>query len=147
MALTNKVRSRDIDVIFDEMAAITRRTIARARRFSTPLTFVEHSMLNFIRDTPNCRATDVATSFHLNRSTVSRQVASLLDLELVEYAVGTRGRGRVLQLTERGWAMLGQSLAAQRMALLERLEEWSDEDLKTFADLLTRYNIIDSSIT
>lgn len=134
-------RAHTIDLVFDELTAITRRATARSRRLAAPLSYVEHSMLTFISTTPGCRATDVATSFHLNRSTVSRQLASLLELGLVQYEpLKAGGRGRALELTDAGVTALSKSLSVQREALQSRLESWSDTDVAALGALLARFN-------
>lgn len=143
MARAKASRAQLLDAIFEEMNVITRRGTARARRLAAPLSYVEHSLLQFIGATPGCRATDVATSFHLNRSTVSRQVASLLEHGLVEYAERTADshhRGRELRLTKLGKERLTNARGEQRKASFERLSDWSEDELRTFAELLDRYN-------
>ncbi|MCL2515962.1 MAG: MarR family winged helix-turn-helix transcriptional regulator [Microbacteriaceae bacterium] len=146
---TKPTRAQLLDTIFEEMNVITRRGTARARRLAAPLTYVEHTLLQFIGATPGCRATDIATSFHLNRSTVSRQVASLLEHDLVEYAARTdesHHRGRELQLTAVGTARLASARDEQRKASFERLDEWSESELSTFAALLERYNLKEPTV-
>ncbi|GAA4174952.1 MarR family winged helix-turn-helix transcriptional regulator [Gryllotalpicola koreensis] len=143
MARPKSSRAALLDDIFEEINVITRRGTARARRLAAPLSYVEHSLLQFIGATPGCRATDIASSFHLNRSTVSRQVASLLDHDLVEYKARSEDshhRGRELQLTASGRERLSSARGEQRKASLERLADWSDDELKMFAGLLDRYN-------
>ncbi len=143
MARPKSSRAQQLDLIFEEINVITRRATARARRLAAPLSYVEHSLLQFIGATPGCRATDIASSFHLNRSTVSRQVASLFEHGLVEYSPrgeDSHNRGRELQLTARGKEQLSSARGEQRKASLERLSDWSDAELTTFAELLDRYN-------
>jgi DNA-binding MarR family transcriptional regulator len=143
MARPKSSRAQTLDTIFEEINIMTRRGTARARRLAAPLSYVEHSLLQFIGASPRCRATDIANSFHLNRSTVSRQVASLLEHGLVEYAPRSddaHHRGRELQLTQSGRDRLSSARGEQRKASFERLADWSDEELKTFAALLDRYN-------
>ena len=144
MARPKSSRAALLDSIFEEINVITRRGTARARRLAAPLSYVEHSLLQFIGSTPGCRATDIASSFHLNRSTVSRQVSSLLDHGLVEYTARSEDshhRGRELALTADGKARLTSARGEQRKASFERLAEWSDDELSQFAKLLDRYNL------
>lgn len=132
-----------LDSIFEEITVISRRSTSRSRRLAAPLTYIEHSLLQFIGATPGCRATDIASSFHLNRSTVSRQVASLLEHGLVEYAPRngeSHHRGRELKLTDTGKERLASARGEHRKASNQRLVDWSDDELKTFAELLDRYN-------
>ncbi|GAA4187191.1 hypothetical protein GCM10022288_11830 [Gryllotalpicola kribbensis] len=143
MARPKASRAQLLDTIFEEINVVTRRGTARARRLAAPLSYVEHSLLQFIGATQGCRATDIASSFHLNRSTVSRQVASLLEQGLVEYAPRSEDahhRGRELRLTNNGKSRLNSARGEQRKASFERLADWSEDELKTFAQLLDRYN-------
>lgn|SRR5690606_17136102 len=137
-------RERDIQAVYHHMQMITRRANARARHLAEPLTLVEHSLLRFIADTPGTRATDIAEAFSLNRSTVSRQVGTLLDLGYVAYDDAEAGRGRVLELTGVGQERLEASAAVHRAAVAERLEGWSEEQISLFAASLERYNVADS---
>lgn len=143
MARPKSSRAALLDSIFEEINVVTRRGTARARRLAAPLSYVEHSLLQFIGTTRGCRATDIAASFHLNRSTVSRQVGSLLEHGLVEYSPrgdDSHHRGRELQLTASGKSRLSSARSEQRKASFERLADWSDAELSTFAELLERYN-------
>jgi DNA-binding MarR family transcriptional regulator len=138
----NERRSDGINAVYSEMETLSRRAVARTRRMSAPLSFVEHSLLTFIGTTPGCRATDIAADFQLNRSTISRQLNTLGELGLVEYAPqeDDAGRGRVLRLTERGRQLRERSVEAQRNVVTSRLQEWSEEDIAAFAAALARFN-------
>lgn len=135
-------RTSGIQAVYTEIQTISRRAVARARRMSAPLSFVEHSLLTFIGTTPGCRATDIAADFQLNRSTISRQLTSLMELGLVEYAPqeDEAGRGRVLRLTERGRQLRERSVEAQRDVVTARLKDWSAEEIAAFAAVLGRFN-------
>lgn len=137
-------REQDIQAVYHHMQMITRRANARSRHLAEPLSLVEHSLLRFIADAPGTRATDIADAFALNRSTVSRQVGTLLDLGYIAYDDAESGRGRVLALTEVGAQRLEASAAVHRAALIERLEGWSEEQISSFAAALERYNVADS---
>ncbi|WP_427018515.1 MarR family winged helix-turn-helix transcriptional regulator [Pseudarthrobacter sp. P1] len=136
-------RDDDLQAVYEHLLTVTRRGSARSRRLSEPLSFVEHSLVRFVASRPGVRATDIAAAFALNRSTVSRQVNTLIELGLVAYATSGAeepGRGRVLGLTEHGRAQLANSAAAQRAVLTERLNGWSDADVAAFAAMLARFN-------
>lgn len=137
-------RDSNIQSVYQHMQMITRRANARARQLAEPLSTVEHSLLRFIADNPGVRATDIADAFSLNRSTVSRQVGTLLDLEYVAYGEAESGRGRIIELTEVGRQRLEASAAVHRAAVEARLEGWSEEQIASFAQALERYNIADS---
>lgn len=132
--------------VYTEMETISRRAVARGRRESAPLTVVQHTLLTFIAQSADCRAIDIAQSLRLNRSTVSRQVADLQDLGLVEIAEAAQpaaARGHVLQLSERGRDLLALSTKANHDALERRLADWSDDDIDRLARGLERFNARD----
>ena len=134
--------------VYDQIDAIYRRAVARSRRINAPLTQVEQSLLAFIGSNPGCRATDIASAFSLNRSTVSRQVHALAELGLV--VEGDDGdnqprRGRALSVTDKGADRLQRSLAIHRESVRNRLEGWSESELKDFADALERFNAVEDS--
>jgi len=131
------------DAVYREMATISRRVAARSRSVGAPLSAVEHSLVNFIGATPGCRATDIAAAFQLNRSTVSRQLATLTQLGLVAQLSPDESsgkRGRVLALTDQGRQQLARSVEAHRGAMNERLADWTEEEIIAFAAVLRRFN-------
>ena len=148
-------RDSDVEAVFGQLREISRRSNARSRISDHPLTFVEHSLLRFIATTAGTRATDIATAFTLNRSTVSRQVNTLIGLGLVNYqdhqtdikagptANPTPGRGRILALTELGRIQLASSTAAHQDVVKDRLSAWTDSEISAFATALARYNEAD----
>ncbi|MET4062013.1 DNA-binding MarR family transcriptional regulator [Arthrobacter sp. UYP6] len=143
MGQQDKSRDTAIGSVYDQIDAIYRRAVARSRRINAPLSQVEQSLLAFIGSNPGCRATDIASAFSLNRSTVSRQVHALADLGLV--VEGDDGdhqprRGRALSVTDEGADRLKRSLAIHREAVRNRLDGWSEPELKDFAAALERFN-------
>jgi DNA-binding MarR family transcriptional regulator len=148
-------RDSDVEAVFGQLREISRRSNARSRINDHPLTFVEHSLLRFIATTAGTRATDIATAFTLNRSTVSRQVNTLIGLGLVHYqdhetdikdgstSNPTSGRGRILALTELGRTQLASSTAAHQDVVKDRLSGWTDAEISAFATALARYNEAD----
>ncbi|SED91715.1 DNA-binding transcriptional regulator, MarR family [Arthrobacter alpinus] len=148
-------RDSDVEAVFGQLREISRRSNARSRIIDHPLTFVEHSLLRFIATTAGTRATDIATAFALNRSTVSRQINTLIGLGLVHYqdhetggkdnstGAETSGRGRILALTELGRIQLASSTAAHQDVVKDRLSGWTDSEIATFAAALARYNEAD----
>ena len=163
------VRASDIEAVFGQLREISRRSNARSRSMEKTLSFVEDSLLRFIATTDGARATDIAAAFSLNRSTVSRQINSLIALGLVQYqdhqqdsaATGglhgaesspsadpaatppPSGRGRILTLTESGKVQLTASTHVHQGVVKDRLSGWSDAEIATFAAALRRYNAAD----
>jgi DNA-binding MarR family transcriptional regulator len=139
--------SRDdlMRVVYSQMETISRRAIARNRRTSAPLTVVQHTLLTFIAATPRCRSIDIAQALRLNRSTISRQVADLVELDLIQVAdegagADAPGRGHILTLSRRGAELLEKSLEANHRELERRLASWTDEEIEVLASGLERFN-------
>ncbi|MGO4455438.1 MarR family winged helix-turn-helix transcriptional regulator [Arthrobacter sp. RAF14] len=123
------------------LTTVSRRGSARLRRSNQPLSPVDHSMLEYIRSHPGCRAVDMAAHFELNRSTVSRQLAALTRMGLMA-AVDpeSTARSQALKLTPEGEAALETSARVLNEVMMERLVDWSNEDLEAFAEMLDRFN-------
>ncbi|MHA7176605.1 MarR family winged helix-turn-helix transcriptional regulator [Arthrobacter sp. Sr24] len=161
--MEHTARESDIEAVFDQLREVSRRSNARSRSIEKTLSFVEDSLLRFIATTDGARATDIAAAFSLNRSTVSRQINSLISLGLVRYQdeqgdmqrhqsekdvaldpapspPATSGRGRILELTESGEVQLATSTRVHQGVVKDRLSEWSDSEIASFAAALARYN-------
>ncbi|MDP5228195.1 MULTISPECIES: MarR family transcriptional regulator [Arthrobacter] len=123
------------------LTTVSRRGSARVRRANQALSPVDHSMLEYIRSHPGCRAIDMAAHFELNRSTVSRQLAALAKLGLMATdEEGSTGRSQALRLTDAGEAALQASARLINDVMRERLEGWSTQELEAFALMLDRFN-------
>ncbi|WP_374008398.1 MarR family winged helix-turn-helix transcriptional regulator [Leifsonia sp. LS-T14] len=135
-------RGTSISRVQHELTTMARRGTALIRRENHSLSEVDRSLLAFIESNPGCRAVDIAAHFHLNRSTVSRQLAALSDDGLIALSPAGSGpaRGMALNLTDEGDRLLGSVAASLNDALTQRLQRWSQTDIDTFASLLARYN-------
>ncbi|AOP50076.1 MarR family winged helix-turn-helix transcriptional regulator [Streptomyces lydicus] len=90
----------------------------------------------------------LAAGMGIDSSTVTRQVAPLVDSGLVSRATHPEdGRAVVLQLSERGHARLDEVRASRRALMALVTEEWSEEERAAFTTLLTRFNASLSDIT
>jgi DNA-binding MarR family transcriptional regulator len=77
----------------------------------------------------------------LDKSTVSRQVAALEKLGLVERSTDPEDlRGQIIRASAAGEKLLGDVREQRQQAFLERLADWPDDDLERFSDYLSRYN-------
>jgi DNA-binding MarR family transcriptional regulator len=100
------------------------------------------SMLLFqlCKDGPQ-RSSSLAATACVDPSTVSRQIASLVDLGLVERRADPHdGRATLLAATEAGEARFHQVHDRRDRAFATVLADWADDDLQTLTGLLHRLN-------
>ncbi|WP_327116866.1 MarR family winged helix-turn-helix transcriptional regulator [Streptomyces sp. NBC_01341] len=134
-------REESLDVIQRELTAFARRARAAAARLHPDLPLVPYTLLAHIEHRNGCRATDLAAHYMLDKSTVSRQVATLEKMGLVErHPAPDDHRIQVLHPTAAGRQALASTRASRRNAYRERLGDWTSDDLARFADYLLRYN-------
>jgi len=130
-----------VETIQREMTVFARRARASAGRMHPELSLVSYTLLGHLEESGGCRATDLASHYALDKSTVSRQVAALERAGLIERRLDPEDhRVQVLHLTEAGTEILAQVTRSRRVAFRERLMGWSEEDLARFASYLLRYN-------
>ncbi|WP_189150301.1 MarR family winged helix-turn-helix transcriptional regulator [Streptomyces lacrimifluminis] len=83
----------------------------------------------------------LAASMGIDSSTVTRQVAPLVDTGLVKRTSHPEdGRAVVLQLSPRGLSRLEEVRSSRRQLMAELTEEWAPEEREVFCTLLTRFN-------
>ncbi len=134
-------RETAVETIQREMTSFARRARAMAGRMHPELSLVSYTLLSHLDEKGGCRATDLATHYALDKSTVSRQVSALERAGLVTRRVDPDDhRVQVLHPTEAGADILAQVTVSRRQAFRERVADWPEEDLVRFADYLLRYN-------
>jgi DNA-binding MarR family transcriptional regulator len=83
----------------------------------------------------------LAASMGIDSSTVTRQVAPLVDTGLVNRASHPDdGRAVVLELSPRGHTRLDEVRASRRALMAELTADWDPAERRTFCALLTRFN-------
>ena len=83
----------------------------------------------------------LAASMGIDSSTVTRQVAPLVDTGLVKRTSHPEdGRAVVLQLSPRGQARLEEVRSSRRQLMAELTHDWAPEEREEFCTLLTRFN-------
>ncbi|MFE6663294.1 MarR family winged helix-turn-helix transcriptional regulator [Streptomyces sp. NPDC057697] len=83
----------------------------------------------------------LAAGMGIDSSTVTRQVAPLVDTGLVKRTSHPEdGRAVVLQLSPRGQARLDEVRSSRRELMTQVTEDWTAEERETFCALLTRFN-------
>jgi DNA-binding MarR family transcriptional regulator len=83
----------------------------------------------------------LAASMGIDSSTVTRQVAPLVDTGLVKRTSHPEdGRAVVLQLSPRGASRLEEVRSSRRQLMAELTQDWAPEEREQFCTLLTRFN-------
>ncbi|WP_181139045.1 MarR family winged helix-turn-helix transcriptional regulator [Streptomyces sp. Ru72] len=84
----------------------------------------------------------LAASMGIDSSTVTRQVAPLVDTGLVKRTSHPEdGRAVVLQLSPRGLSRLEEVRSSRRQLMAELTHDWAPEERETFTALLSRFNV------
>jgi DNA-binding MarR family transcriptional regulator len=84
----------------------------------------------------------LAQSMGVDSSTVTRQVAPLVENGLVERVPNPAdGRAVLLDLSPRGRARLDELRRSRGDLMREMLSDWPDEEREAFTDLLTKFNL------
>ena len=134
-----------------ELAVLLRR----ARAFSTQIAREVHpdlepgayGLLVRLAATGGERLTDLAAAFGVGKPTVSRQVAVLERLRLLERTPDpVDARAQVLRLTSGGAARLESARSARRARFRSLLARWTDSDVESLARLLHQFNELDDNV-
>lgn len=133
------------DELEHELAVVMRRARglsgAMARDVHPEVDASAYGLLARIDEVGSVRVTDLASYFSVGKPTVSRQVALLEQLDLVQRTQNEEdARSRHLSLTDAGRALLDRAREARRERTRATLEAWTAEDIALFATLLRRFN-------
>jgi DNA-binding MarR family transcriptional regulator len=129
---------REIGLLLRRSRAISARL---AGQLHPELDGAAYGLLALLQDAGPLRASDLVTRLGLDKSTVSRQVATLVGLGLVDRAADPAdGRAQVLTPSAEGSARLARIREARRARWEADLSGWPAEDVATLADLLDRLN-------
>lgn len=89
------------------------------------------------------RATDLASYLGIGKPTISRQLATLERLGLIERSRDAEdARAQVVTLTAAGAAQVEQVRSARRAHVHGLLSGWSEADVELLASLLGRFNAL-----
>ena len=128
-----------------EIALLLRRSRAISARLAgqlhPDLDGASYGLLSLLQDAGPLRASELVTRIGLDKSTVSRQVAHLVDLGLVDRAPDpVDGRAQVLSPSPEGSARLARIRDVRRARWEDDLADWPASDVAALADLLRRLN-------
>ena len=128
-----------------EIALLLRRARAisahLAAELHPDLDGAAYGLLALLQDTGPLRAGDLVTRLGLDKSTVSRQVSTLVELGLVERTADPAdGRAQVLTPSVEGSRRLAAIREVRRARWEADLASWPAADVATLAELLGRLN-------
>ena len=129
---------REIGLLLRRSRAISARL---AGQLHADLDGAAYGLLALLQDAGPLRASDLVARLGLDKSTVSRQVATLVDLGLVDRAADPAdGRAQVLTASPEGAARLARIREVRRARWEADLADWPASDVATLAGLLARLN-------
>jgi DNA-binding MarR family transcriptional regulator len=141
--MVDTAQSADTLGVIEVAAAVLVRNFELLRR-RTPAPALDRSEYLLLRTLDASGPADIcglAAALGLDPSTVGRQVAVMAGKELVErHPSDTDRRRSIVSPTEAGLAAMEIMRADRRAGTAELLAGWSEEDLRTLADMFTRYN-------
>ncbi|MFE9924151.1 MarR family winged helix-turn-helix transcriptional regulator [Streptomyces sp. NPDC005774] len=134
-----------LDTLQHEVALFARRAeqtrlggVGQARSFMDRAAYL---LLNRLDNEGPMGVKALAASMGIDSSTVTRQVAPLVDTGLVKRTSHPEdGRAVVLQLSPRGHARLEEVRSSRRQLMAELTQDWEQEEREAFCALLTRFN-------
>jgi DNA-binding MarR family transcriptional regulator len=129
---------REIGLLLRRSRAISARL---AGALHPDLDGAAYGLLALLQDAGPLRASDLVARLGLDKSTVSRQVSTLVDLGLVDRTADPAdGRAQVLTPSPEGATRLAGIRDARRARWEADMAGWPAEDVATLAELLGRLN-------
>ena len=129
---------REVGLLLRRSRAISARL---AGELHPDLDGAAYGLLALLQDAGPLRASDLVARLGLDKSTVSRQIASLVALGLVDRTADPQdGRAQVLTPSAEGASRLARIREARRARWEADLAGWPAEDVATLAGLLGRFN-------
>jgi DNA-binding MarR family transcriptional regulator len=131
---------REIGLLLRRSRAISARLAAELH---PDLEGAAYGLLALLQDAGPLRASDLVTRLGLDKSTVSRQVHTLVTLGLVDRTADPAdGRAQVLTPSAEGAARLARIRDVRRARWESDLRDWPADDIAALGELLSRLNRI-----
>jgi DNA-binding MarR family transcriptional regulator len=145
MSAASTTRYDDLRRIEAEVGTLIRRVKRvmgeRAREVHPDLHPMTYFLLTHLAKQGPMRAADLSDAFGMDKSGVSRQVQTLVDLGLVERRPAAEDRRAILlDASDEGRTRLETVARSRSDRFDQRLGAWSDDELSAFAAQLAAYN-------
>lgn len=136
---------RDHEAVERQLSVLFRRSRSMSRTFAArvhpDLDTATYAMLLLLDEAGPMRGGDIGAHFGLDKSTVSRQLAKLINLGLAERLPDpTDGRAQLVRITGGGHEQLVRLRTERRRELGRVLDHWDPTDVAQFARLLELFN-------
>ncbi len=150
MDMTTVADSGLLDTLQHEVAVFARRAeqtrLGGVGQVRNSMDRAAYLLLNRLDKEGPMGVKALAASMGIDSSTVTRQVAPLVDTGLVKRTSHPEdGRAVVLQLSPRGQSRLEEVRSSRRQLMAELTHDWAPEEREAFCTLLTRFNTALSS--
>jgi DNA-binding MarR family transcriptional regulator len=133
-----RLLERELGFLLRRARALQARTATQLHPDLEPASL---GLLALLQDEGPLRASDLVVRLGLDKSTVSRQVNSLVELGLVDREPDPDdGRAQVLRPSASGAERLSHIRTARRSYLRSELADWPAEDIAALGSLLARFN-------
>ncbi|MFE0644644.1 MarR family winged helix-turn-helix transcriptional regulator [Streptomyces sp. NPDC058877] len=134
-----------LDALQHQLAVFARRAeqtrLAGTGQLRNSMDRAAYLLLNRLDQEGPMGVKALAAGMGIDSSTVTRQVAPLVDTGLVKRTSHPEdGRAVVLQLSPRGLARLEEVRSSRRQLMAEITEGWTPDERESFCTLLTRFN-------
>lgn len=138
-------RAQAFDEITAELRVLGRRfkTVVadRATEVHPQLQPASYLILAFLAENGPTRGSALACQFDIDKGAISRQLQHLVDLGLADRAADPEdGRAQLVSATAKAVELIETGNVNQRLKWQRGLGDWSDEDLRSFAVQLERFN-------
>lgn len=146
MDMTTVADSGLLDTLQHEVAVFARRAeqtrLGGVGQVRNSMDRAAYLLLNRLDKEGPMGVKALAASMGIDSSTVTRQVAPLVDTGLVKRTSHPEdGRAVVLQLSPRGQSRLEEVRSSRRQLMAELTHDWTPEEREAFCTLLTRFNV------
>jgi DNA-binding MarR family transcriptional regulator len=143
--MTTALDSGLLDALQHELAVFARRAeqtrLAVTGQLRISMDRAAYLLLNRLDREGPMGVKALAAGMGIDSSTVTRQVAPLVDTGLVKRTSHPEdGRAVVLRLSARGRARLEEVRTSRRQLMAEVTQDWTPDERESFCTLLTRFN-------